>query len=221
MPVDVDAEPAVDPNVRGAGDDTDADGGDDFSARARRYLKRPDTIPFGAILLVTLLWTLKFSQLVIWRQNRFGSVDFDSGIFGQAAWLSAHASQFDTVRGLPLYGHHATFGFYLFAPAYWIGFDGVTVMNVAQVLALAAVPLVVYWLARRLDLQPWVASAAAFVCLTHFSMSWIAQELFHPEVFAIAPLIAAYGFSLRNQTKAYWAVLVFAMLWKEDVALAA
>ena len=31
-----------------------------------------------------------FSQLVIIRQNRFGSVDFDSGIFGQAAWLAAH-----------------------------------------------------------------------------------------------------------------------------------
>src|SRR4051812_20565186 len=220
MSVDVDAESAVDPDLD-RDDPVEDDGGDDFASRARRYLKRPDTIPFGAILVITVLWTLKFSQLVIWRQNRFGSVDFDSGIFGQAAWLAAHASQFDTVRGLPLYGHHATFGFYLFAPAYWIGFDGVTVMNVAQVLALAAVPLVVYWLARRLDLQPWVASVAAFVCLAHFSMSWVAQELFHPEIFAIAPLLAAYAFSLRNQTKAYWAVLVFAMIWKEDVALAA
>ena len=26
-------------------------------------------------------------------------------------------------------------------------------------------------------------------------MSWVAQELFHPEIFAIAPLLAAYGFS--------------------------
>ena len=220
MPADVDTEPEVDAQAGNAELDADTDGGDDWQDRARRYLERPDTLPFGAILLITLLWTLKFSQLVIWRQNRFGSVDFDSGIFGQAAWLAAHASQFDTVRGLPLYGHHATFAFYLFAPFYWIGFDGVTVMNVAQVLALAAVPLTVYWLARRLELQPWIACAAGFVCLAHFSMSWVAQELFHPEVFAIAPLLAAYGFSLRNQNKAYWAILVFAMIWKEDVSLA-
>jgi len=222
MALDVDTEPkAGDADTEAASVDPDSDGGDEWSDRARRYLKRPDTLPFGTILLITLWWTWKFSTLVIYRQNRFGSVDFDSGIFGQAAWLAAHASQFDTVRGLPLYGHHATFAFYLFAPFYWIGFDGVTVMNVAQVLALAAVPLVVYWLARRLDLQPWIASLAAFVCLAHFSNSWLAQELFHPEVFAIAPLLAAYGFSLRNQTKAYWAILVFAMIWKEDVALAA
>ncbi len=172
------------------------------------------------VVVIAAVWTYRFSNLVILRQNRFASFDFDSGIFGQAAWLSAHGSQFDTVRGLPLYGHHATFGFFLFAPAYWFGFDGPTVMNVAQVLALAAVPLVVYWLARRLDLEPWIACAAAFVCLSHFSMTWLAQELFHPEVFAIAPLLAAYGFALRNQNRAYWALLLFAIIWKEDVALA-
>ena len=202
-----------------AGPDTSGGEGD-LIDRAEQFLLRPNTLPFGVILLITLWWAWRFSQLVIIRQNRFGSVDFDSGIFGQAAWLAAHASQFDTVRGLPLYGHHATFGFYLFAPVYWLGFDGVTVMNVAQVLACAAVPLVVYWLARRLDLQPWIACLAGFVCLAHFSMSWIAQELFHPEVFAIAPLLAAYGFSLKHQKAAYWAVLLFAIIWKEDVALA-
>jgi uncharacterized membrane protein len=199
----------------------DADGGEgDLIDRAEAFLRRPNTMPFGVILLITLWWAWRFSQLVIIRQNRFGSVDFDSGIFGQAAWLAAHASQFDTVRGLPLYGHHATFGFYLFAPVYWLGFDGVTVMNVTQVLACAAVPLVVYWLARRLDLQPWIACLAGFVCLAHFSMSWIAQELFHPEVFAIAPILAAYGFAIRNQTKPYWLLILFAIIWKEDVALA-
>src|ERR1700730_16870716 len=138
MPVDVDAEPEPTAPAWNVEPDPGRDGDDDWYERTRRYLKRPDSVPFGTILIITLLWTWKFSQLVIWRQNRFGSVDFDSGIFGQAAWLAAHASQFDTVRGLPLYGHHATFGFYLFAPFYWIGFDGVTVMNVAQVLALAA-----------------------------------------------------------------------------------
>jgi uncharacterized membrane protein len=210
--VEADTETGTD-----SGPDTSSGEGD-LIDRVEQFLLRPNTLPFGLILLITLWWAWRFSQLVIIRQNRFGSVDFDAGIFGQAAWLAAHASQFDTVRGLPLYGHHATFGFYLFAPVYWLGFDGVTVMNVAQVFACAAVPLVVYWLARRLDLQPWIACLAGFVCLAHFS--WIAQELFHPEVFAIAPLLAAYGFAIRNQRRPYWLLILFGIIWKEDVALA-
>jgi uncharacterized membrane protein len=188
--------------------------------QARQFLRQPATIPFLALLVVTLAWIVKYSQLVVWRHDRFGSFDFDSGIYDQAAWLSAHGSQFDTVRGLPLYGHHATLGFFLFAPFYLLGLGGPNVMNVAQVLALGAVPLVVYWVARRLGLEPWIAGVAGFVCLIHFSMSWLAQELFHPEVFAIAPLLAAYGFALREQNRAYWAMLFFAVIWKEDVALA-
>ncbi len=216
-----DAERPAD-HADGAGhgvDNSPRDGGGGTWIGPESWLRRPGTIPFGLLVILTLAWAWKFSTLVMLRQNRFGSFDFDSGIFGQAAWLAAHGAQFDTVRGLPLYGHHATFGFYFFAPFYWLGFDGPTVMNVAQVLALAAVPLVVYWLARRVGLQPWIACVAGAVCLSHFSMTWLAQELFHPEVFAIAPLLAAYGFALRNQNRAYWAMLVFAILWKEDVAL--
>jgi uncharacterized membrane protein len=195
-------------------------GADSWVLRARRFLREPATIPFALLCAVTLAWIVKYSQLVVMRQDRFGSFDFDSGIFDQAAWLSAHASQFDTVRGLPLYGHHATFGFFLFAPFYLLGLAGPNVMDVAQVLALGAVPFVAYWVARRLGLEPWIAAVAGFVCLIHFSMSWLAQELFHPEVFAIAPLLAAYGFALREQNRAYWAMLFLAVIWKEDIALA-
>jgi len=196
-PADVEPAAEVQPAAEAepAGDvEAAADGGDEWVDRFEEFLRRPGTIPFGLILVIAVWWFVRFSQLVIQRHNNFGSFDFDSGIFDQAAWLSAHGAQFDTVRGLPLYGHHATFGFYLFAPFYWLGFDGPTVMNVAQVLALAVVPLIIYWVARRVGLEPWIACVAAFVCLAHFSNTWLAQELFHPEVFAI--------------------------IWKEDVALA-
>ena len=186
----------------GAGDGRDPGGRGPSIDRAAELLRGPDALPLGLVVLFALVWAWKFSSLVILRHNRFSSFDFDSGIFGQAGWLAAHGAQFDTVRGLPLYGHHATFGFYLFAPFYWLGFDGPTVMNVAQVLALAVVPLIIYWIARRIGLEPWFACVAGIVCLSHFSMTWVAQELFHPEVFAIAPLLAAFGFALRNQNRA-------------------
>jgi uncharacterized membrane protein len=187
---------------------------------AKRFLRTADGKPFTLLAAIALLWVIVFSWLVVLRHERYGSFDFDAGIFGQAAWLSAHASQFDTVRGLPLFGHHGTFGFYLFAPFYWVGLGGPNLMNIAQVLALGAIPLVVYWVARRLALEPWIAWIAGIVCLLHFAMSWLAQELFHPEVFAIAPLLAAYGFALREQQRPYWVMLGLAVIWKEDVALA-
>ena len=99
----------------------------------------------------------KFSTLVILRQNRFGASTSTRGSSTRRPGSRPTARSSTPCRGLPLYGHHATFGFYLFAPFYWLGFDGPTVMNVTQVLFLAAIPLVAYWLARRLGLQPWIA----------------------------------------------------------------
>jgi uncharacterized membrane protein len=191
-----------------------------LSSRLGDFFGSDDGIPVVVVGGVAVLWIVRFSSLVIVSHNRYGSADFDMGIFDQASWLVAHGSQFDTVRGLPLFGHHATFGFYFFAPLYWLGFDGPTVLNVAQVLVLGAIPLIVYWVAREVGLEPWVACVAAFVSIMHFSTSWLTQELFHPEVFAIAPMLAAYGFAVRDKRRPYWLMLVLAVVWKEDVALA-
>jgi uncharacterized membrane protein len=188
--------------------------------RAVAFSRSPDAWPFGIVAAFALAWALRFGGLVILRHDRYASFDFDAGIFGQAAWLFAHGAQFDTVRGLPLMGHHVTLGFYLFAPFYWVGLGGQTLLNVSQVLALAAVAPVTYWVGRRIGLEPWIAAAAGGAALLHFSTSWLAWELFHPEVFAIAPLIAAVGFAQRDQVRPYWAMLLGAVIWKEDIALA-
>lgn len=176
--------------------------------------------PVTVLTVATVAWALKFGQLVHWRHDRFGSFDFDSGIFDQAGWLLAHGRQFNTVRGLDLFGHHVTFGFYFFAPVYWLGLDGVAAMNLAQVASLAAGAPVTYWVARKVGLDSWIALGVALVYLGHFSTGWLAQELFHPEVFAMTPLLAAVGFGLGGRRRAYWLALLYAMCWKEDVALA-
>jgi len=228
---EADALPALDETVDESDDGT-SEGASAADEKPINWLDRrinelvgfvkshPGSLPFGVLCLVTAIWVVRFAQLVILRNNRYASFDFDAGIFGQAAWLAGHGGQFDTVRGLPLLGHHVTFGFYLFAPFSWLGINGQTVLNVAQVLALGAVPLVAYWVSRRLNIEPWFAAIVGLVCLLNFSMSWLAWELFHPEVFAIAPLIAAYGFAVRNERRWYWILLLFAIIWKEDVALA-
>jgi uncharacterized membrane protein len=140
------------------------------------------------------------------------------GIYDQAVWLLAHGHDFITVRGLPVFGHHATFGFYLFAPASWLG-AGPDFLNVAQVtvLALGAVPL--YLLGRHRSLPPWGAGALGAAFLLHPALQFLGWELFHPESIAITPLLCAYLCAVRRSWGwfALWAVL--AVSFKEDLAL--
>ncbi len=95
--------------------------------------------PAAAFLGIAIaLWTVVFSMLVVLRQDRFRTIDFDLGIHDQAIWLLAHGQTFDTVRGLPVFGHHATFAYYLLVPLQWLG-AGPNVWNVLQVIAIVVI----------------------------------------------------------------------------------
>jgi uncharacterized membrane protein len=176
----------------------------------------PAALVLAAAIVV---WIATFAVLVVRRQDRFWSVDFDMGIYDQAVWLLAHGHDFITVRGLPVFGHHGTFAFYLLAPASWLG-AGVDFLNVLQVtvLALGAVPL--YLLGRDRGLHPWAAAALGVAFLLHPALQFLGWELFHPETMAVTPLLCAYLCATRRSWGwfAGWAVL--AVSWKEDVALA-
>lgn len=179
---------------------------------------RSDTAAVVVLGVAIAVWIVTFGVLVVLRQHRFASFDFDMGIHDQSIWLLAHGRGFMTVRGLQVFGHHATPGYYLLVPLAWLG-AGPHVWNLIQVtsLALAAVP--VFLLARFRTQRAWVGTTLAIVYLLHPATGFFAWELFHPEVVAIAPLFAAYYCSVRRRWGwfAVWAVL--AVSWKEDVAL--
>ncbi len=195
-----------------------ADAREGLVTRARRRLV--DAHPAALVLAGAIaIWVATFAVLVVRRQDRFWTVDFDMGIYDQAVWLLAHGHDFITVRGLPVFGHHGTFAFYLLAPASWLG-AGPDFLNVLQVsvLALGAVPL--YLLARDRGLHPWGAAALGGAYLLHPALQFLGWELFHPESMAVTPLLCAYLCATRRSWGwfAGWAVL--AISWKEDVALA-
>jgi hypothetical protein len=58
--------------------------------------------------IAIVLWVVVFSVLVHLRQSRIWTVDYDMGIHDQSVWLLAHFRGFSTVRGLQVFGHHAT-----------------------------------------------------------------------------------------------------------------
>lgn len=187
--------------------------------RAFDQIRRTD-FPVLVLVGMVALWIALFGVLVWQRHDRFGSFGFDMGIFDQAVWLAARGESFITVRGLDLFGHHANVAFYLLAPFSWLG-AGAHFLNLLQVttLALGAVPL--YLLGRHRELSPWIALAPAAAYLLHPSTQFLAWELFHPETVAIAPLLFAYVAAVKQRWGWYAGLLVFAVAWKEDLALAA
>jgi uncharacterized membrane protein len=165
------------------------------------------------------VWCLVWWRLVLLRHQRYGSVDFDMGIFSQSMWVSAHGGQFLTVRGLAMFAHHVEPGFWLLAPFSWFG-AGPAFLNLLQVAALGAGAFAVEAAARRRLGSRWLALVLALAYLGHFSLGWQNNELFHPEVLAIAPLLAAYVAGLDRRWGRFALFCLLAIIWKEDVALA-
>ena len=180
------------------------------------------------LVLAVTSWIVRFSQLVILRQNSFATYDFDLGIHSQSIWLLSQGKFFNTVCGQPVFGHHAEFMYYFLVPLQWLG-GGPNLWNVLQVIALGSSALVIFKIAHhKLD-----SKFAALV----FGLSWLlipttgflAWETFHPEVMGAPFLFLGYFFAItaseeqrgrfqRSSLAMFW--LLVAVLWKEDLSLA-
>ena len=191
------------------------------SERALSEEERPErsTAAVAVLGAVMVVWVLTFSVLVWLKHDRFASVDFDMGIHDQSIWLLSHFRGFMTVRGLQVFGHHATPGYVLFVPFYWLG-GGPHFLNITQVCVAAAGAVPVFLLTRYRTASAWAGALLGIAYLLQPALQYFMAELFHPEVIAITPLLCAYYCSVRKQWGwfALWAVL--AVCWKEDVALA-
>ena len=175
----------------------------------------PATVLLG---IAIVLWIVVFGVLVWRRHVLYGTIDFDLGIHDQSTWLLSRGHWFTTVRGLPIFGHHATFGYFLLVPFYWLG-AGAQFINLLQVVVLALGAIPIYLLARDRLVSPWAALIPALVWLLQPSVQWFAWETFHPEVIAVVPVLCAYLAAERNRIGWYWVWLALAIVWKEDLAL--
>lgn len=187
---------------------------------------------FGVVVVAALFWVITLGRLIVLRQNRFGTFDFDTGIQDQLIWQLAHFRDFSTVRGVPFFGNHASFGFFLLAPFTWLG-AGPNAWNVVNAVALASCAPILYIVARDRFGRPWMSAAVGLVWLAQPSVQWWVQEGFHPECVALPFLFATWLFGQRimrcekqgivvDRRLKWWFWLSFlgAIIWKEDVALA-
>jgi uncharacterized membrane protein len=199
--------------------------------RARRFLAHPRT-PFMVLVVLVVAWAAVMGAHIVLRHERFGTPDWDEGIFDQFFWLLAHGRQFNTVRGVTLAGHHASFAFLPLAPLTWLG-AGPNTWNVIHALTIASTAIPLFLLARDKLGSRWLAFGVGVVWLVQPTPQWLVHEGFHPEGMSLPFLVGTYLFgermlvqkresgSVRSTTRwAFIACFALTITWKEDLSLA-
>jgi uncharacterized membrane protein len=162
----------------------------------------------GAFVYQT--WTL---------HQRFGTYGYDVGIYDQGTWLlSRFREPFSTIRGLPLFGDHASYVLVAVAPLYRLWADP-RLLLALQVIFLALPAVAVYLLgARRLG-HPAAGLAVAVAYLAYPAMQWAIVWQFHPEAIAAGALAMAALAADRDRTASMAAWIALALTCREDVGL--
>lgn len=203
---------------------------DSLLDRLRPYFAH-EHAPLAILIGLIAIWVLVMGSLIVLRHQRFGTFDFDEGIYDQYIWQLAHGRGANTVRGVPLAGHHASFAFLLLVPLAWLG-AGPNTWNLLMALALGATAVPLYLLAKERLGRGWLGLLVGVAWLLQPTVSWLVQEGFHPDGMAIPFLVWTYYFGERflrqrevghvpRSTKVLLvASFLLAISWKEDLALA-
>ncbi|MDF2739229.1 MAG: hypothetical protein K0S88_595 [Actinomycetia bacterium] len=188
-----------------------------ISAAMGRRLPGPDTgVLLGGMIA---LFVGTFVWLTWLTHARFGTFGFDLGIFDQGVWLlSRFQDPFVTIRGLPLFGDHASYILLLVAPLYWIWADP-RLLLVLQVLCLAIPAVSLYLIGTRRLGSPLAGLAVAAAYLAFPALQWAAIWSFHPETLAAGFLGLAALAADRQRWRQMAVWLALALLCKEDVGL--
>jgi len=171
---------------------------------------------FSAIIIhVTLFFIAS-----IYNYNHFWYGAFDFGIFNQGIWLlSQLKSPFITIRGLYLFGEHASFITILIVPLYKIFPSPYTLLFLETfALSIAAFPL--YLISKKLLKSPKYALAISIMYLLYPAVHFIDLESFHPINFAVPFLFSAFYFLFEKKWGFYFVSLFLAIICNELIAVA-
>jgi uncharacterized membrane protein len=181
-------------------------------------------VPGATICLLALAMAVGLFVVLFVRQTwglhqDFGTYGFDVGIYDQGTWLLSRLhNPFVTVRGLNLFGEHASYILVLVAPLYRLWSDP-RMLLLLQVVAMAVPAVVVYRLGTRHLGNPVMGLAVAVAYLAYPALQWVLTWQFHPETLAAAflALAALDAAEQRPRRMAVW--LGLALLCREDVGL--
>jgi uncharacterized membrane protein len=182
-------------------------------------LARLRSADFAAATLLSVAM-VSYSGVNLYRLAHFYPLDFDLAIFGQGVWLLSHGeTPFVTIRGLNLFGEHATWLHLPLALLYAAlgSWAGVWVLVLLQSIALGLAGLMLYRNAHR-ELG---AAAAVLVLISYLlypalQHAWL--EYYEPVNLAVPCLLAATLAvrERRDRSALIWSLL--ALVTIENVA---
>lgn len=196
----------------------------DALGRAGAWLTGVTRLPAARLCQLVLAvvvagWVAGFVWQTWTVHARFGTYGFDVGIFDQGVWLLSRLQDpFVTVRGLPLFGDHASFILLLVAPLYHVWADP-RLLLLLQTLAMAVPAVTLYLVAARRLGNPAAALAVAVAYLAYAPMQWAVTWQFHPETLAAGLLGGAILAADRRRGRTLAVLVGLALLCKEDVGL--
>jgi uncharacterized membrane protein len=177
------------------------------------------TLCAATLGLALAVFVVAFTRATWAMHQRFGTYGFDLGIYDQGVWLlSRPRSPFVTVRGLDLFGQHASYILVLVAPLYRIWADP-RLLLLLQVLFLAVPAVVVYRLGGRHLGHPVAGLAVALAYLAYPGVQWAITWQFHPEAIAAGLLALAVLAADRRDHRTMAVLLALAALCGEEVGL--
>jgi uncharacterized membrane protein len=154
------------------------------------------------------------------RQHRnFDTYGFDFGIYDQAWWLVGQkGGGFDTVRGLPIWGHHPNLVLWLLAPFARLGLGNWFLVAIQTlVLSLGALP--VYWIAQDRLGSNRHGLLLAVSYLLYPPTSWLSWTPFHPECLAVTPMLFAIWFASQHRWRRYFLCIAIVLSTREEAAI--
>jgi uncharacterized membrane protein len=177
------------------------------------------TLCAAALALILVVFVVAFTSATWTMHDRFGTYGFDLGIYDQGTWLlSRLQGPFVTVRGLDLFGQHASYVLILVAPLYRLWADP-RLLLLLQVLFLAVPAVVVYRLGARHLGHPAAGLAVAVAYLAYPGVQWAISWQFHPEAIAAGLLALAALAADRRRHGAMAVLLALAALCGEELGL--
>jgi uncharacterized membrane protein len=180
----------------------------------------PSTRGITAIVLgLAVIHAVTIFFLAVAKHRNFDTYGFDFGIYDQAWWLvGRQGGGFDTVRGLPIWGHHPNLILWLLAPFARLGLGNWFLVAVqTAVLSLGALP--VSWMARQRLGSARAGLYFAIVYLLYPPTAWLSWAPFHPECLSVTPMLFAIWFASQRRWWRYLVCIALVLSTREEAAI--
>ena len=179
-------------------------------------------VPFAVLVVAVALWVIVFFRLGAPAPRPLTARSASTSVSTTRPRGCSRSSSrpFITVRGLDVFGHHMTPGLWFFAPVLLGRWRAEGVARVAGVVAGASARSRCTCSDATSLRSRGSGAGLGVVLLLHPTSQWLVWEFFHPEAFAIGPLLFAYWAARTKRWNWFWPCAFVAIAMKEDLALA-